>query len=121
MAERKTVSGGKSSRDADPPLQGPALPDPQEHRHLPHRLQRRRLDVRGSEGKEGPICGATQEPDLFRTQKNRERIGSGLTLDSARPELFSGSVRNCKSRARARISGDSPKCPKTEGLCGGEE
>jgi len=28
MAERKTVSGGKSSRDADPPLQGPALPDP---------------------------------------------------------------------------------------------
>jgi site-specific DNA recombinase len=35
------------------------------------------------------------------------------------PEPLSGSMRNYKSRAHAGISGDSPRCPKTDGLNGG--
>jgi hypothetical protein len=37
------------------------------------------------------------------------------------PRAFSGSMHDCKSRAHARISSDSPIGPKTDGLDGGAE
>jgi hypothetical protein len=40
---------------------------------------------------------------------------------SALPAALSGSTRDRNSRAHARISIDSPKCPKTERLDGGAE
>ena len=64
------------------------------------------------------LRSATEHPW---TQQNRARIGFAMFPLSAPPEPLSGSMRNYKSRAHAGISGDSPRCPKTDGLNGGGE
>jgi len=52
---------------------------------------------------------------------NPARIGFGDFLRLGPPETLSGSVRNRKSPAHARISSDSPINTKTGGLDGGAE
>jgi hypothetical protein len=62
---------------------------------------------------------ARLRPGSERTQPNRTGIGFARFWRLAHKEAFSGSACDRKSRAHARISIDSPRRPKTEGLYGG--
>src|SRR5271166_4043494 len=67
----------------------------------------------------GSLCSRLMPRARGWNHPNPTRIGIGEFQRLVQQKALSGSIGDHESRAHARISSDSPTCPKTERLDGG--